>query len=81
MFGFFKKKAAGELPKPRTFPIPDFAIEEILSLVDMKGALGHYKLWKRIMELVPETKKGRWSLEASYPFSEGIYVEEIIKGE
>ena len=81
MFNFFKKKAKPEPRKPRTFRIPEFATEEVLGLLDVKGRLGHYRLWKRIMELVPETKIGDWSLGSSHPFSKGLFVEEIIKGE
>jgi len=79
MFGFFKKKVAEEARKPREFVIPEFANEEILALLDdSKSRLGHYRLWKRVMELVPEPKEGNWGISTSKVLSRGIVVVEEL---
>lgn len=62
MFDFFKKKEQKAVFK-RRFDIPEFAVEEIVTLVDGSDCiLGRFRLWTRINELIPETKLGRWTL-------------------
>lgn len=71
---FYKKP----LPTPRRYYIPEFAIEEVLLLVDAAakgGSLEHYRLWRRIEELFPETKGLSLRIQG---YSLHPYVEEVL---
>lgn len=88
MFGFFKKKGAvldrgavSDAQVSRVLYVPEHAVEEVLALFDERETeLGHYRLWTRIFELVPETKVGNWKVSVQQKFSKGIFVEEVLKG-
>jgi hypothetical protein len=55
-----KSDACPEKKEPRTWEIPQDKIEEVLSLwdgyKDETNSLERYRFWKRIEELLPETK-------------------------
>lgn len=57
--------------------IPEGNIEKIITLAADKSPLGRYKLWTLIGDLVPQTKRGGWSLD----MQNATHFYVIYKGE
>ena len=59
------KAIAKFFKKPLRLEIPEGNIEKIIELSKDGSQLGRYKLWTFIGEIVPQTKRGAWTLEMS----------------
>jgi hypothetical protein len=75
-----EQKVLSLKPKPRRWEIPDAAMERMLIAVDRysKDAtrINHYKLWKIIHGLIPETKNVECKIIGSNPGA--YFVEEVL---
>ena len=61
------KKITGKGRVLRVFEIPENMVEDVLVLDSHANTpLGKYRFWRKIEEIFPETKEGRWGFDRSY---------------